>query len=122
MLEIDQELFVGLQGSSTFGPLVLFGIGGIFVEALQDVTMRLAPITHHDAHEMLSELSAGRLLDDFRGRPGVDRAHLADVLVNAGRLAAAASGWLESLDINPLIGTSGALAAVDVACVVVEPA
>jgi hypothetical protein len=70
---------------------------------------------------MLMELRSARLLDDFRSRPGVDREALVRVLVNAGRLAAASSGWLESLDINPLISNRDGLAAVDVA-VIVSPA
>jgi acyl-CoA synthetase (NDP forming) len=117
-LQIDHELFLGLQGTSTFGPLILFGIGGIFVELLHDITMRLAPITNQDAHDMLNELTAGQLLDEFRGRPGIDRQQLSQILVNAGRLAAATSTWLETLDINPLIGNTTGLAAVGVACIV----
>jgi succinyl-CoA synthetase beta subunit len=118
MLEVGHELFIGIQGSSTFGPMLLFGIGGIAIEALSDVAMRIAPISEEDARSMLGDLRAARLLDDFRGRPGVDREALVKILVNAGRLAAATSNWLESLDINPLISNRNGLAAVDVAVIV----
>jgi succinyl-CoA synthetase beta subunit len=118
MLEVGHELFIGIEGSSTFGPMLLFGIGGVTIEALGDVSMRIAPISEGDARSMLGELRAGRLLDDFRGRPGVDREALVKILVNAGRLAAATSGWLESLDINPLISNRDGFAAVDVAVII----
>ncbi len=118
MLEVGHELFIGIQGSSTFGPMLLFGVGGVAIEALGDVAMRVAPITEDDARGMLAELRSARLLDDFRGRAGGDREALVSVLVSAGRLAAATSGWLESLDINPLISNRDGLAAVDVAVIV----
>lgn len=122
-LEIDQELFIGVQGHSVFGPMVLVGIGGIFVDLLDDAAARVAPLSDFDAREMLDELEARDVLHGARGRAPVDIDGLVDLLVKVGDLAAAGSGWLQTLDINPLIFVDGGYAAVDVSCVIddVEP-
>jgi acetate---CoA ligase (ADP-forming) len=117
-LKTRGEIFVGMQGASTFGPMVLFGVGGIFVEALHDVAARLAPLTRDDAVDMLTEISAKALLQGGRGRAPWDLDALADIIVNAGRLTAAATGWLDSFDLNPIMVLDHGFAAVDAACVV----
>lgn len=114
-----QELIVGCRRDPSFGPLVLVGLGGVWVEALQDVSLRLAPIDHDDAYAMLSELRGTVLLDGFRGQPAVDRDALADLLVRVSRLVNERPEIVE-MDLNPVIAGSGGVLAVDARVLVSE--
>ena len=101
------ELIVGVIHDACFGPVVMCGLGGVFVEVLRDVTFRPAPISRADAFEMLAEVRGAALLDGVRGRPPVDREALADLLLTvAGEgglaLRAANGEILEELDLNPV--------------------
>jgi acetate---CoA ligase (ADP-forming) len=116
-LKVDREFFVGIEGSSVFGPMVLCGVGGIFVDLLGDVSARVAPLTIEDAHEMLDELAARKVIRGARGQAAVDIDGLAKILVAAGELAIAGTGWIRTLDINPLIFDGNGFAAADVSCV-----
>jgi len=95
-----------------FGPAVLFGLGGIWIEALDDVAVRIAPFTEEEARSMFDELRGRTLLDGARGRPGVDRAALARLLATLSKWIARAP-WLMELDINPIIADGTTLTAVD---------
>jgi len=97
-----QEVIVGVKRDPTFGPLVMFGLGGIYVEVLADVSFRLAPLTEADAWEMLAEVRSARLLAGVRGAAPADRAALVDAIVRVGRLAAD-HPQIAELDINPLM-------------------
>ena len=96
------EVLVGMNRDPQFGPLVTFGLGGIYVETLKDVTFRLAPFSRQDAEAMLSEIRAHALLDGVRGQPAVDKAALVDVLLRVGQLVQDFPEIVE-LDINPLM-------------------
>lgn len=100
--EGNLEVLVGMNRDPQFGPLVTFGLGGIYVETLKDVTFRLAPFTQSDAETMLEEIRASALLDGVRGRPQVDKEAIVDTLLRIGQLVQDFPGILE-LDINPLI-------------------
>ena len=102
MVTGGQEVIVGVKRDPTFGPLVMFGLGGVYVEALADVSFRLAPLAPADAWEMIAEVRSARLLTGLRGAPPADRAALADVIVRVGQLAADHPEIAE-LDINPLL-------------------
>lgn len=102
MLTGGQEVIVGVQRDPAFGPLVMFGLGGIYVEALADVSFRLAPLTRQDAEEMIAEVRGSRLLDGLRGQPPADRAALVDVLLRIGQLVVD-HPQISELDINPLL-------------------
>ena len=102
MITGGQEVIVGVTRDPTFGPLVMFGLGGVYVEALADVSFRLAPLTVADAWEMLDEVRSARLLTGLRGAPAADRAALVDAIVRVGQLAADHPEIAE-LDINPLL-------------------
>ncbi|HET9017504.1 MAG TPA: acetate--CoA ligase family protein [Thermomicrobiaceae bacterium] len=103
------ELFVGARRDPTFGPLVLAGLGGIWIEALGDVVARLAPVDRAEALAMLAELRGSRILDGYRGAPPVDREALADVVVAVGRLMQERPDLVE-VDLNPtLAGPAGAV-------------
>ena len=106
------ELIVGARRDPSFGPLVLIGIGGILAEAIDDVAIRLAPVSPAEAESMLDGLRGRRLLDPFRGRPGIDRPAVVDAIVRLGDLIVADPGVVE-IDVNPLISTPDATAAAD---------
>jgi acyl-CoA synthetase (NDP forming) len=113
-----EELFVGglecvagVVGRSVLGPAVMFGLGGIFTELVDDVAFRLAPLRERDAHEMIDEIRGSELLAGYRGRPAVDRAALEQTLIRLGELAA--SGAIAELDINPLLALPDGAVALD---------
>jgi acyl-CoA synthetase (NDP forming) len=97
------ECILGARVDPVFGPVVMFGLGGAFVEVLGDVSIRVAPITREDAHAMIREVRAFPLLDGARGRPRCDLDALADALLALSRLAMAARATLESVDVNPFV-------------------
>jgi acetyl coenzyme A synthetase (ADP forming)-like protein len=96
------EVLVGMNRDPQFGPLVTFGLGGIYVEALKDVTFRVAPFTIRDANLMLDEIRAHVLLDGVRGQPPLDKDAIVDTLLRIGQLVQEFPEITE-LDINPLI-------------------
>jgi len=102
MITGGQEVIVGVKRDPTFGPLVMFGLGGVYVEALRDVSFRLAPLTAADAADMIDEVRSAVLLAGLRGAPPADRPALVDVIVRVGQLAADHPEITE-LDINPLL-------------------
>jgi acyl-CoA synthetase (NDP forming) len=109
----QREFVAGLFRDPQFGPVVMFGLGGIFTEAFADVAFRLAPIDENEAQAMLSEISGKRLLDDFRGEKVVDRSQLTAVLMGLSRLGHAFA-HIKEIDINPLkITADGRVLAVD---------
>jgi len=96
------EVLVGMNRDPQFGPLVTFGLGGIYVEALKDVTFRVAPFTVRDANRMLTEIRTKALLDGVRGQPAVDKEAIVDTLLRIGQLVQDFPEITE-IDINPLI-------------------
>jgi acyl-CoA synthetase (NDP forming) len=97
------EAIVGIVANSAFGPAVVFGLGGIFVELLQDSTLRLPPVSRAEARRMIVELKGYRLLDGYRGKSRTDVDALAKAIVQVGQLAQDFSGLIAALDINPLM-------------------
>ncbi len=112
MAEPGVELIVGLRRDPQFGPAVVVGLGGILAEIMDDIAIRLAPVTPRVALEMLDDLRGRRLLDGVRGRAGVDRSAVAAMLVALGRVGAARPDVLE-VDLNPVIATASGALAVD---------
>ena len=96
------EVIIGITRDRTFGPVVMFGLGGVYVEALADVSFRLAPLTSEDAGAMIDEVRSAKLLSGLRGAPAADRAALIDAIVRLGQLAADCPD-IKELDVNPLI-------------------
>jgi len=96
------ECIVGVKRDEQFGPVVLFGLGGIFVEVLKDVSMRIAPLSRRDAEEMIREVRGFPLLAGARGRARVDLDALAGLLVNVSRLAMDLRDRVAELDLNPV--------------------
>jgi len=96
------EVLVGMNRDPQFGPLVTFGLGGIYVETLKDVTFRIAPFSREEASQMLGEIRAHALLDGVRGKPAVDKEAIVDTLLQIGQLVQDFPEIAE-LDINPLV-------------------
>ncbi|MFP6697435.1 MAG: acetate--CoA ligase family protein [Alphaproteobacteria bacterium] len=97
------ETILGVHRDPVFGPVVLFGLGGIFVEVLKDVTFRIAPFGLDEAHRMIDEVRGRAMLDGVRGQPAADVDALADALSRLSVYAAANSEVIESIDINPFL-------------------
>ncbi|HEY7684746.1 MAG TPA: acetate--CoA ligase family protein [Gemmatimonadales bacterium] len=112
MVQGGRETIVGISRDSTFGPLVMFGLGGIYVEALGDVRFRVAPIGPLDAHDMLHGIRGVAILKGVRGAPPVDFATLGDTLQRVSQLAVDFPEIAE-LDINPLLAFPTGVMAVD---------
>ncbi|MCP1336986.1 acetate--CoA ligase family protein [Futiania mangrovi] len=97
------ETIVGVTVDPTFGPVVMFGLGGVFVEVFRDVCFRAAPFGVEEARAMIPETKAASLLAGARGAPAADVEALAHALAAVSRFAAANAHWLDSIDINPFL-------------------
>ena len=116
MAPAGQELVIGGLHDPQFGPLVMVGLGGIFVEVLQDVAFRICPIARIDALEMLDELKGKAVLDGVRGQRPVSREAIADVLLRIGGpagLLVTLAADIKEADLNPVICSEHAAVAVD---------
>jgi acetyl coenzyme A synthetase (ADP forming)-like protein len=117
MLAGGQEVIVGAVTDQSFGKLVAFGLGGILVEVLKDITFRLAPATREDALSMLDGVAAAEILKGVRGAQPVKREALADVIVKVSQLVSDFPEIAE-LDLNPVFATPQGATAADVRIVV----
>jgi acetate---CoA ligase (ADP-forming) len=102
MAPAGQEVILGVKRDAEFGPVLLFGLGGIFVELMRETVIRLLPVDERVAREMVGESKAGVLLGGFRGRPAADRESLIRCIVALSRLVED-HPEITNLDINPLI-------------------
>ena len=118
MIKGDRELMVGLTRDAQFGPCVMFGLGGIFTEILEDVAFRVAPLSDYDAGDIMNDIKGKKILEAFRGKPEVDRNILADILKAVGQIGLD-NEQVKEIDINPLKLIDGKPVAVD-ALVVLE--
>ncbi|MCA8927687.1 MAG: acetate--CoA ligase family protein [Alphaproteobacteria bacterium] len=103
MVQGGVETIIGVQRDPVFGPVVMFGLGGIFVEVLKDVTFRLAPFGVDVAHEMIRSVRGYPMLEGVRGAPPADVDALAEALAAVSVFAAANAETLESIDLNPVL-------------------
>ncbi|MEU0806093.1 acetate--CoA ligase family protein [Streptomyces sp. NPDC005970] len=108
-----QEVIVGAVTDPTFGKVVAFGLGGVLVEVLKDITFRLAPASRDDALSMLDSIRAAEVLRGVRGGAAVDREALADLVVRVSRLAADFPEVAE-VDLNPVFASASGVLAADV--------
>ncbi len=113
--EPGQELIIGAKAAPGLGSLVMFGLGGVFVEVLKDVGVAVAPLSRPEARELMGSIRALPLLEGLRGRPGVDLDAVMDLLLRVSRLAADFPG-ISEMDLNPVFAypAGRAPAAVDV--------
>lgn len=116
MAPSGRELVVGGMNDARFGPMVMVGLGGVFVEVLADVSFRLCPITRGDAEAMLSELRGAALLDGARGEKPVSRDAIISILLavgGEGGLLMQNADTIAELDVNPVIANDTGAVAVD---------
>ncbi len=112
MAQPGVEVMIGLARDPQFGPVLMFGLGGVLVEVLQDVAVRLAPLESRDAEAMIREIQGFPVLQGYRGTPPVDLSALQSILL-------ALSGFalehpeVSELDLNPVIATAAGATAVD---------
>jgi acetyltransferase len=114
MVKGGRELILGMSRDSQFGPLLMFGLGGIHVEVLQDVTFRVAPVSRDEAAGMVREIRAYPLLAGFRGEAPADEEAIVEAILAVSRLSLDCPQILE-LDINPIVALpkGGGLMAID---------
>lgn len=107
------ELIIGVNRDPVFGPVVVFGLGGIFTEVFEDVALRVAPFARDEALRMIAEIKGRGVLTGFRGQPPVAINALAELLVKLSQFAAANTDQLETIDLNPVVALPDGLFALD---------
>jgi acetyl-CoA synthetase (ADP-forming) len=107
------EVIIGMSKDIEFGPLVMFGLGGVWVEVLKDVSFRIAPLTRRDAREMIREVKGYPLLEGYRGKESVDVSNLEDYLLKVSDFVER-NPAIKELDLNPIFAYSDSAVAVDV--------
>jgi acyl-CoA synthetase (NDP forming) len=112
------EVIIGMSKDAQFGPVLMFGLGGILVEILKDVAFRIVPLTRRDAREMIREIKSYPLLEGYRGQEPVDVSYLEELLLKVSRFVEE-NAEIKELDINPLFAYSDGALAVD-ARVIIE--
>jgi acetyltransferase len=113
MIKGAKEIILGAKNDPQFGPIVMFGLGGVYVEVLKDVTFRVAPITQAEALTMISEIKAFKLLQGQRGEKAIKLSAIAEVLVKLSELVIDFP-QIQEMDINPLMATANGCQVVDV--------
>jgi acetate---CoA ligase (ADP-forming) len=121
MVKGERELMAGLVRHPAFGPVVLFGLGGVLAEALQDRTFRLAPLSETDTLEMIVDLKAAEVIGSYRGLPAVDRKALSSILQAVGNLGLL-HPEIEEVDLNPVMISGAAPVVVDALMILNEAA
>lgn len=106
------ELIIGMTTDQQFGPALMFGIGGILVELLEDVSFRIAPITEYDAKEMIHEIKGFPILDGYRGKPKADIDAIVDTLLKISDLVVKHEE-IHEMDLNPVFIYDKGLICVD---------
>ena len=113
MIRGNRELVLGLSRDAQFGPCVMFGLGGVLTEVINDTVFRVAPLEMIDAQEMMQELRAKAILDPFRGQAAADREVIGRSLMALGQIGMENEGVAE-IDVNPMIiDPAGRVKAVD---------
>ncbi len=105
-------VLIGMKRDDSFGPVIAFGLGGIFVEIMKDVSFRVAPLTKKDANEMMKEIKGYKLLQGARGTSKTDFEKLADVLLKVSRIAMEMPE-IQEIDFNPIIANDKHARVVD---------
>jgi acyl-CoA synthetase (NDP forming) len=106
------EVIIGMSRDAQFGPVLMFGLGGVFVEILEDVSLRVIPVTSRDVGEMIKEIKGYRMLTGYRGIPHVDESKLGDMLLAVADFVTQYP-VIKELDLNPVIAYGDGAIAVD---------
>ncbi|CAB49275.1 acetate--CoA ligase family protein [Pyrococcus abyssi] len=102
MLKPGREVIIGVTEDPQFGHAIMFGLGGIFVEILKDVTFRLVPITEKDARKMITEIKAYPILAGARGEEPADIDAIVDMLLKVSKLVDELRDYIKEMDLNPI--------------------
>ncbi len=119
MAPSSTEVIVGMTKDPTWGPALMFGLGGIFVEVLKDVSFRVAPITERDANEMVREIKAFKILEGVRGQPPADIDSIVDILLKISKLVIE-NPKIDEIDLNPVFVYEDGAKAVDTRILIKE--
>ena len=106
------EVIIGMSKDAQFGPVIMFGLGGILVEILKDVSFRIVPLARRDAREMIREIKGYPLLEGYRGQEPVDVANLEELILKVSSFVEQ-HPEVEELDLNPIFAYSDGAVAVD---------
>lgn len=106
------EIIIGMSKDAQFGPVLMFGLGGVWVEILKDISLRVIPVTRRDVREMIKEIKGYRMLTGYRGLPPVDESKLEDMLLAVADFTTQYPA-VKELDLNPVITSSDGAVAVD---------
>jgi acyl-CoA synthetase (NDP forming) len=113
------EVIIGMSKDAQFGPVLMFGLGGILVEVLKDVSFRIVPLARRDAAEMLREIKGYPLLEGYRGREAVDISYLEELLIKVSNFVER-NPEVKELDLNPIFAYSDGAIAVDARVILEE--
>jgi len=119
MLPPGAEVIIGMHKDAQFGPVLLFGLGGIWVEVLEDTALRVIPVTRRDTEAMIKEIRGYKLLTGYRGQPPVDTARLAEYLLKVAGFAGSYPE-IKELDLNPVLAYPDGAVAVDARVILEE--
>lgn len=111
------EIIVGMATDPQFGPVIMFGLGGVWVEVLKDVSFKIAPLTKKDATKAIREIRSYRLLEGFRGSDPVDTAALEDILLRVSDFVSH-TPQVKEMDLNPIFAYRDGAVAVDARVVI----
>ena len=120
MLPKGTEVIVGTKMDDQFGPVIMFGLGGIHVEVLKDVTFRVLPISHHWAKKMPEDIRSAKLLDGYRGNPPVDKKAITRLLVMVSEIVESYPE-INEMDLNPVLVHEEGLSLADARIILNEP-
>lgn len=113
------EVIIGMSKDAQFGPVLMFGLGGILVEILKDVSFRIVPLVQRDAREMIREIKGYPVLEGFRGQEPVDIANLEELILKVSNFAEQ-NPQVKELDLNPIFAYSDGAVAVDARIILEE--
>ena len=112
MAQAGTEVIIGMTQDPSFGPVLMFGLGGIFVEVLKDVAFRIVPLDKNDASDMINEIKGKKLLEGYRGQDPADIPFLEDMLLKLSELVDKTEGIAE-IDMNPVFAYKQGAVVVD---------
>ncbi|MBN2094063.1 MAG: acetate--CoA ligase family protein [Candidatus Zambryskibacteria bacterium] len=107
-----REIIIGMKRDNTFGPVILFGLGGILAEAIKDTALRVAPVEREEALKMMKEIKGVKILEGLRGQPPVNFEALADIIVKLSKLSLE-HPEIKEIDLNPVMATEDTATIVD---------
>ena len=112
MVSQETEIIIGMVKDPHFGPVIMFGLGGIFVEILKDVSFRILPIEERDAHEMITEIKGYKILKGTRGEPPKDIKAIKDLLMKISQMSME-NPEIKEIDLNPVFIFEKGLQVID---------